>query len=112
MHRIRRMTDSFSRALLFIKKGRLQADRDIPCLDWSHWAIIVREDMPEELAHTITAVMVEERSELEARYRHLPRERSPMTYPMDPYTMWKGIGAPLHPGAERYYREKGYMSQL
>jgi TRAP-type uncharacterized transport system substrate-binding protein len=23
--------------------------------------------------------------------------------------MWKGLGAPLHPGAERYYREHGYM---
>jgi TRAP-type uncharacterized transport system substrate-binding protein len=32
-----------------------------------------------------------------------------MTYPVDPYAMWKGLGAPLHPGAERYYREHGYM---
>jgi hypothetical protein len=39
----------------------------------------------------------------------MPVERSPMTYPIDPYTMWQGIGVDLHPGAERYYREHGYM---
>ena len=92
-----------------LPKGKLKAERDIPCLDWSHWAIVARDDMSEELAYRITAVMVEERAELEARYRHLPPDRSPMTYPIDPYTMWKGLGAPLHPGAERYYRQNGYM---
>ena len=27
----------------------------------------------------------------------------------DPSTGWKDLGAPLHPGAEKYYREKGWM---
>jgi TRAP transporter TAXI family solute receptor len=89
-----------------LPKGKLKADRDIPCLDWSHWAVIVRDDMSADVAYRIASVMVEER---EARFRHLPPERSPMTYPVDPYKMWQGIGAPLHPGAERYYREHGYM---
>lgn len=93
-----------------LRKERFNLDRDVPCLDWSHWVIVVREEMPEDLAYLITAVMVEERAEIEARYRHLPPERSPMTYPIDPFQMWKGMGAPLHPGAERYYREQGYMS--
>jgi TRAP transporter TAXI family solute receptor len=92
-----------------LPKGKLKADRDIPCLDWSHWAVIVRDDMSADVAYRIASVMVEERAELEARFRHLPPERSPMTYPVDPYKMWQGIGAPLHPGAERYYREHGYM---
>ena len=93
-----------------LPKGRLKADRDIPCLDWSNWAIIARDDMSDDLAYRIVSVMVEERAELEARYRHLPVERSPMTYPVDPYKMCKGLGAPLHPGAERYYREHGYLN--
>ncbi|MBI2833653.1 MAG: hypothetical protein HYX76_04430 [Acidobacteria bacterium] len=25
------------------------------------------------------------------------------------HTVWKVPGVPLHPGADRYYREKGYM---
>jgi uncharacterized protein len=27
----------------------------------------------------------------------------------DPANAWKDIGGPLHPGAEKYYKEKGYM---
>ncbi len=27
----------------------------------------------------------------------------------DPTTAWRDLGAPLHPGAEKYYREKGWM---
>ncbi|MFF9808231.1 TAXI family TRAP transporter solute-binding subunit [Streptomyces coeruleorubidus] len=93
-----------------LERGRLNAPADVPCLDWSNWAIVVRDDMPDDLARMITSVMVEERAELEARYRHLPYERSPLSYPIDPYTMHKGLGAPLHPGAEQYYRDNGYLS--
>lgn len=92
-----------------LAKGRLDADDDIPCLDFSHWAIFVRDDMDEDVAYRITSVLVEHRGEMEARYRNIPVERSPLTYPIDPHEMWKGLGAPLHPGAERYYREHGYM---
>lgn len=90
--------------------GYLRVEEDTPCLDFSNWAILVRDDMDEELAYRVTSIMVEQRSELEARYRHLPPELAAMTYPIDPNVMWKGGGAPLHPGAERYYRERGYMS--
>ena len=92
-----------------LAKGRLGAPQDIPCLDFSHWAIFVRDDMDEEVAYRITAVLVEHRAEMEARFRNIPVERSPLTYPVDPQKMWQGLGAPLHPGAERYYREHGYM---
>ncbi len=89
-------------------KGYLKAPEDVQCIDWSNWAILVRDDMDDDLAYRITSLMVEERAELEGRYRHLPSEHAAMTYPIDPYAMWKGVGAPLHPGAERYYREHGY----
>jgi TRAP transporter TAXI family solute receptor len=90
-------------------KGYLRAPEDIPCIDWSNWTILVREDMDEELAYRLTSIVVEERGELEARYRHNPPEHAPLTYPIDPHAIWKGGGAPLHSGAERYYREHGYM---
>jgi len=92
-----------------LSKGRLGAPTDVACLDFSHWAIFVRDDMDEDVAYRITAVLVEHRGEMEARFRNIPVERSPLTYPIEPNTMWKGLGAPLHPGAERYYRERGYM---
>jgi TRAP transporter TAXI family solute receptor len=93
-----------------LAKGRLRTPADIPCLDFSHWAIFVRDDMDDEVAYRITAVLVEHRGEMEARYRNIPVERSPLTYPIEPRKMWQGLGAPLHPGAERYYREHGYMA--
>lgn len=27
---------------------------------------------------------------------------------VDPKSVWKNFDVPLHPGAERYYRERGY----
>ncbi len=92
-----------------VEAGRLNNDTDIPCLDWSNWAVFVRDDMPEDLAYRITAVMVEERAEFEARFHHIPVTQSPLTYPIRPERMPLDAGAPLHPGAERYYREHGYL---
>lgn len=92
-----------------LPKGYLGVTEDIPCVDWSNWAILVRDDMDDELAYQVTAIMVEERAELEGRYSHVPSEIAPMTYPITPDTMWKGVDAPLHPGAERYYREHGFL---
>lgn len=92
-----------------LAKGFLRVPEDVPCIDWSNWAILVRDDMDEGLAYRLTSIMVEQRAELEGRYRHIPSEIAPMTYPIKPHAMWQGVGAPLHPGAERYYREHGYM---
>ena len=92
-----------------LSKGYLRVPEDVPCLDFSNWAILVREEMDEALAYRLTGIMIEQKAELEGRYRHVPAEIAAMTYPIDPYEMWKGVGAPLHPGAERYYREHGYM---
>jgi TRAP-type uncharacterized transport system substrate-binding protein len=90
-------------------KAFLLAQEDVPCIDWSNWAVLVRDDMDEELAYRLTSIMVEQRAELEGRYRHIPSEIAPMTYPINPHAMWQGVGAPLHAGAARYYREHGYM---
>lgn len=94
----------------FLPEGYLHAPEDIPCLDWSNWAILVREDMDDQLAYRLTSIMVEQRADLEGRYKHIPSEHSPLTYPIDPDLMWRGLGAPLHPGAERYFREHGHMN--
>jgi hypothetical protein len=33
------------------------------------------------------------------------------TFAFNPFLAWRELGAPLHPGAERYYRERGYMQE-
>jgi len=107
---MKRLVDEYGLKPAVIEKGRLRNETDVPCLDWSNWATVVRDDMPEELAYRITSVMVEERAEFEARFRHIPVHHSPLTYPIEPSRMPLGVDIPLHPGAERYYREHGYLS--
>lgn len=92
-----------------LERGRHGNPVDVPCLDWSHWGLLCRDDMPDDVAYRVTAVLVEERAEFEARFRHMPVHQSPLTYPIDPRRMPHGVDLPLHPGAERYYREHGYL---
>ncbi|WP_324698840.1 TAXI family TRAP transporter solute-binding subunit [Novosphingobium sp. RL4] len=80
----------------------------IDTLDFSDFVILVRDDMPDDIAHLLAWCLVETRGTLEAQYRHIPPERSPLSYPLDPFKM-ADTPVPLHPGAERYYREAGYI---
>lgn len=85
--------------------GQLDA---LPALDFSDFVIVVREDMPEDIAHLLTWCLVEKRGTIERQYHHIPPERSPLTYPLDPAAMSKP-SLPLHPGARRYYEEAGIL---
>jgi uncharacterized protein len=84
------------------------ADRFFPgrgafrTLDYSDFLVLTRQDLPEDVAYAIAWVLGETREVIEAQYRHLPPERSPITYPLDPHTMGQAP-IPLHPGAAEYY---------
>lgn len=103
------LVDNYGLKPAVLEKGRLRNEREVPCLDWSNWAILCRDDMPDDVAYRVTSVLVEERAEFEARFRHIPVHQSPLTYPIDPKRMPQGVDLPLHPGAARYYREHGYL---
>lgn len=65
--------------------------------------ILVRKDMPDELAYGITKAMAENADAVRA---------SGSTYTaFEPRALPTGTGGPLHPGAERYYREQGWLSE-
>jgi len=80
----------------------------LPALDFSDFLILVRDDMPEPIAHLLTWCLVETRAVIERQYRHLPAERSPLSYPLVPERMAQTC-IPLHPGARRYYESQGYL---
>lgn len=84
-------------------------EEDVPTLDWSNFVILVSKEMDDELAHTLAELLVETWDVLERQYRHIPPERSPVSYPLNPRTTWANLKVPLHPGAQRYYEDKGYM---
>ena len=75
-------------------------DRPIPSLVRTGTVIYGRDDMPDDFAYTLTKAL-DERQDL--------LQWSNVTYSYNPHTVWKAYGALLHPGAARYYRERGYM---
>ncbi|KAF3407919.1 hypothetical protein DPV78_001806 [Talaromyces pinophilus] len=74
----------------------------LPALDFADFVLIVRDDMPKEVAFLLTWCLVETRHLLEGQYKHLVSERSPLTYPLDPKRMAQTT-MPLHDGANEYY---------
>ena len=79
-----------------------------PCLDFSDFVVLVREDLPEDIAYLLTWCLVETRDSIEAQYLHLRPERSPLSYPLVPTKMAQ-TPLPLHPGARRYYMEARHL---
>ncbi len=66
--------------------------------------LIVRADMPEEDAYQITRVAFD--PENAKKFKGLLRDYGDA---LTPGQAAEGLGAPLHPGAERYYRERGWI---
>jgi uncharacterized protein len=71
-------------------------------LDFSDFLLVVREDLPADIAYLLAWCLVERRQVLEAQYRHIPPERSPVSYPLDPVAVGT-TPIPLHPGAAAYF---------
>jgi uncharacterized protein len=71
-------------------------------LDFSDFLVLTSSELDEDVAYAVAWVLGETRHLIESQYRHLPPERSPITYPLDPPAMGRAP-IPLHPGAARYY---------
>ncbi len=65
--------------------------------------LITNKELPEPIAYTVTKTIVENKDALVRGHAGLAE--------FDPRTAWQPdkVGIPLHPGAERAYREKGWM---
>jgi TRAP-type uncharacterized transport system substrate-binding protein len=74
--------------------------RSIKTVGTSGEAIFGRADMPDQVAYDIAKAADRNRSALKWFVR---------PYSYDPDTAWRDAVVPLHPGAERYFREKGYL---
>jgi TRAP-type uncharacterized transport system substrate-binding protein len=76
----------------------------VPAVDFSGWPMIVHADMPDDVAYALCEA-------IEARKLLIPTDNY---RPLDlaqlcTITEETPRGAPLHPGAERFYRERGYL---
>lgn len=89
-----------------LPKGRFRGiDADVPGIDFSGWSFFCRDDMDDELAYQMVAAIEEEKDRID---RHFG-PGSAMTELVDMRHLARNVTIPLHPGAERYYREKGYL---
>ncbi len=93
----------FRRAQL--EGGRLAGiNEPTTVLDFSGWPIVVHKKFPDDLAYHIAAVLDRLREEIPFDAAETPSMRS-----LCNNTEAGPLDFPLHPGAERYYREKGYL---
>ncbi|KIX94739.1 uncharacterized protein Z520_09429 [Fonsecaea multimorphosa CBS 102226] len=81
---------------------------ELPALDFSDFVILVRDDMPAEVAYLLAWCLVETRHMIEAQYKHLAPEKSPLSYPLEPKKMAQPP-FPLHDGAKEFYSRAGYL---
>lgn len=83
-------------------------DREMEFLDFSHFLLLTTTDLPDDIAYALAWGLVERFGTLQGMYSHLPPDRSPISYPIDPKGACQTL-VPLHPGAERYFREAGHL---
>lgn len=90
-----------------LPKGRFPGvEQDVPGIDFSGWYLFCRQDLDEELAYLTIRAIDEQQHEIN---RLFPDPTSGMTANVDMRALCRGLPLSLHPGAERYYREKGYL---
>ena len=65
--------------------------------------LMANEKVSDELAYVVTKTICEGKEELVKAHASIK--------PFDPPTAWQPekVGIPLHPGAVRFYKEKGWM---
>jgi TRAP transporter TAXI family solute receptor len=89
-----------------IAKGRLRGiEEDVPALDFTGWVLLARGDLPDEFTYILTKVLDEQKEAIHAMFG----PQSGLTGHIDLAQSAREVPLPLHPGAEAYYREKGYL---
>jgi TRAP-type uncharacterized transport system substrate-binding protein len=74
-------------------------DDPLPTVGFSGIEVYGRDDLPDAFAYDVAKALDEKRDLI--RWTN-----QPLSY--DPITVADGDGVPLHPGATKYYRERGY----
>ncbi|MDD3655305.1 MAG: TAXI family TRAP transporter solute-binding subunit [Atribacterota bacterium] len=63
--------------------------------------LFVRDDIPDDIVYAMAKVICENTEYLSSINKSFNS--------FNPETAWANLGATLHPGAEKYFKEKGYM---
>ena len=92
------------RSVMMSKLGFRGMSEDVTTLDFSGWPMIVRADMPNDVAYALCEA-IEKRKDSIPTDNYKPLDVAQLCINDDeaPYHV------PLHPGAKRFYREHGYL---
>ncbi|MEB3980085.1 hypothetical protein OQ968_02280 [Mycobacterium sp. 663a-19] len=77
-------------------------EHDLTALEFSDFLLLCTDALPDDIAALIAWCMVATREALEVQYRHIPPDRSPLSYPLDPQAIATTPIA-LHPAAAKAY---------
>ena len=98
---VQKLVDKYGYIKVTIPKGTYGvAKKDIPVFGWTGY-ILTRRETPDKVVYDLTKMMYENAAhirQLHASFRNF----NPKLMPTD-------IPGPLHPGAARFYREKGLL---
>ncbi|MGH7089580.1 MAG: TAXI family TRAP transporter solute-binding subunit [Stellaceae bacterium] len=90
-----------------IPKGRLKGvDRDVATLDLSGHLLFCRDDLPDEVAYLAVQAIAERKELID---RMFPPPYAALTSKVDLHFLATSSPVPLHRGAAKYYRDKGYI---
>ena len=89
-----------------LPKGQFRGvDEDVVCMDFSGWYMFCRPDLDEEAAYLTIQAIDEQKQTIEKSYTLAEG----LSGEVDLARLCRNLPVPLHKGAERYYREKGYL---
>ncbi|WP_155058877.1 TAXI family TRAP transporter solute-binding subunit [Streptomyces blattellae] len=89
--------------------GRLPGvETDIPTLDFTGWLLYCRADVDDEIVFLTLQGLEQQTAQLETLFES-QAPYAALTEPIDLSKAWQNTEVPLHPGAERFYRAKGFM---
>jgi TRAP transporter TAXI family solute receptor len=100
---VTKMQDGFGYRPQTMARGMFRGmDQDVPTVGFPT-VFIARADVPDDLAYLVTKTICENKPALVAAHKGLSH--------FEPGEAWKPdvVGLPLHPGAVKFYREKGWM---
>jgi hypothetical protein len=101
---LKRLTAMGYRSTVMPKSRFVGLTQDVRTIDFSGWPMLVRADMPDDIAYALCEA-IERRKELMPTDNYKPLVMSQLCA-NDEETPFD---VPLHAGAERFYRERGYL---
>jgi TRAP transporter TAXI family solute receptor len=95
--------NSYGWTAAFLPAGTFKGQNTKTATIGTTTSLITTDKMPNEAAYAVTKAICENREALSKGHAGLK--------PFNPQVGWKpeNLGLPLHPGAEKYFKEKGWM---